>query len=28
VFAASGTYPSSVVTHIFHSGKTSHGGDR
>ena len=28
VFTTSGTYPSSFVTHIFHSGQPSHGGDR
>ena len=28
VFTTSGTYPWSFVTHIFHSGLPSHGGDR
>ena len=28
VFTTSGTYPWSFVTHIFHSGQPSHGGDR
>ena len=28
VFTTSGTYPWSFVTHIFHSGQQSHGGDR
>jgi hypothetical protein len=28
VFATSGTYPWSFVTHIFHSGQPSHGDDR
>jgi hypothetical protein len=28
VFTTSGTYPWSFVTHVFHSGQPSHGGDR
>ena len=28
VFTTSGTYPWSFVTHTFHSGQPSHGGDR
>jgi len=28
VFTTSGTYPWSFVTQIFHSGQSSHGGDR
>ena len=28
VFTTSGTYPWSFVTHIFHNGQPSHGGDR
>jgi hypothetical protein len=28
VFTTSGTYPWSFVTHIFHNGVLSHGGDR
>ena len=28
VLTTSGTYPWSFVTHIFHSGPPSHGGDR
>jgi len=27
VFTTSGTYPWSLVTHIFHNGQPSHGGD-
>jgi hypothetical protein len=27
VLATSGTYPWSFVTHIFHNGQPSHGGD-
>ena len=28
VLTTSGTYPWSFVTHIFHNGHPSHGGDR
>ena len=28
MFTTSGTYPWSFVTHIFHNGQPSHGGDR
>ena len=28
MFTTSGTYPWSFVTHVFHSGQPSHGGDR
>jgi hypothetical protein len=28
VFTASGTYPRSFVTQIFHNGQPSHGSDR
>jgi hypothetical protein len=28
VFTTKGTYPWSFVTHIFHKGQPSHGGDR
>jgi len=28
VFTTSGTYPWSFVTHIFHNGQPSHGGNR
>ena len=28
MFTTSGTYPWLFVTHIFHSGQPSHGGDR